>query len=189
MRDVSTGRARPHPKVAEPGGLTRRWLEAKRRASQPTSQHRGHVPGGLLRIADGLKPTARLRLRTPGADEGIFIRTRLQSTCSCTGGGAVPWRWPCAGAVLSYTVYKVVRKLRFTVGKEDSYPLPYQTLSGVFATNSGIASHAALPHPLPPSKHVHHVWVWNGLWDHSVRPILPRDTSPKASQSRLWGVW
>ena len=45
------------------------------------------------------------------------------------------------------------------------YPLPYQTLSGVFATNSGIAPHAALPHPLPPSKHVHHVWVWNGLWD------------------------
>ena len=25
-----------------------------------------------------LKPTARLRLRTPGADEGIFIRTRLE---------------------------------------------------------------------------------------------------------------
>ena len=69
---------------------------------------------------------------------------------------------------------------------------PYQLsplVSGVFATNSGIAPHAALPHPLPPSKHVHHVWVWNGLWNHSVCPILPRDTSPKASQSRLWGVW
>ena len=40
-----------------------------------------------------------------------------------------------------------------------AYPFPYQTLSGVFATNSGIASHAALPHPLAPPKHVHHVWV------------------------------
>ena len=69
------------------------------------------------------------------------------------------------------------------------YPFPYQTLNDEFATNSGIAPHAALPHPLPPPKHMHHVWVWNGLWDHSVRPILPRDTSPKASQSRLWGVW
>ena len=68
------------------------------------------------------------------------------------------------------------------------YPLPYQTLSGVFATNSGIAPHAALPHPLPPSKHVHHVWVWNGLWNHSVCPILPRDTSPEASRSRLWSA-
>ena len=31
----------------------------------------------------------------------------------------------------------------------EPYPFPYQTLSGVFATNSGIAPHAALPHPLP----------------------------------------
>jgi hypothetical protein len=69
------------------------------------------------------------------------------------------------------------------------YPFPHQTLSGVFATNSGIAPHAALPHSLPASKHMHHVWVWNGLWDHSVCPMLPRDTPPKASQSRLWGVW
>ena len=69
-----------------------------------------------------------------------------------------------------------------------SNPLPYQTLSGVFATNSGIAPHAALPHTLPPSKHVHHVWVWNGLWNHSVCPILPRDTSPEASRSRLWSA-
>ena len=65
-----------------------------------------------------------------------------------------------------------------------SFPLP-QTLSGVFATNSGIAPHAALPHPLPPPKHVHHVWVWNGLWDHSVRPFRPNNTLPKTSQNRL----
>ena len=61
------------------------------------------------------------------------------------------------------------------------YPFPYQTLSGVFATNSGIASHAALPHPLAPPKHVHHVWVWKGLWDHSVRPFRPNNTLPKTS--------
>ena len=34
---------------------------------------------------------------------------------------------------------------RRAVGR--AYPFPYQTLSGVFATNSGIAPHAALPHP------------------------------------------
>ena len=38
---------------------------------------------------------------------------------------------------MTYTPLKLIR-----------YPFPYQTLSGVFATNSGIASHAALPHPL-----------------------------------------
>ena len=65
------------------------------------------------------------------------------------------------------------------------YPLPYQTLSGVFATNSGIAPHAALPHPLAPPKHMHHVWVRNGTWDHSVRPFRPNNTSPKTSQNRV----
>ena len=65
------------------------------------------------------------------------------------------------------------------------YPLPYPTLNGVFAVNSGIARHAALPHPLPPPKHMHHVWVRNGLWDHSVRPIRPHNTLPKTSQNRV----
>ena len=65
------------------------------------------------------------------------------------------------------------------------YPFPYQTLSGVFATNSGIAPHAALPHPLPPPKHVHRVWVWNGLWDQRTTlfarfgPITLRPKPPK----------
>ena len=58
-------------------------------------------------------------------------------------------------------------------------------LSGVFATNSGIAPHAALPHPLAPTKHMHHVWVRNGAWDHSVRPFRPNNTSLKTSQNRL----
>ena len=62
---------------------------------------------------------------------------------------------------------------------------------GVFATNSGWHRSAcctgALPCPLPPPKHIH-LWVWNGLWDHSVCPILPSETSLKASQSRLWSA-
>ena len=54
-----------------------------------------------------------------------------------------------------------------------------------FATKSGNASHAALPCPLPPPKHMHHVWVRNGPWDHSVRPFRPNNTSPKTSQNRV----
>ena len=44
-------------------------------------------------------------------------------------------------------------------------PLSAITLSlwRVHATNSGIAPHAALPCPLAPPKHKHHVWMRNGL--------------------------
>ena len=72
--------------------------------------------------------------------------------------------------------------------RSGHYPFPYQTLSGVFATNSGIAPHAALPHPLAPPKHMHHVWVRNGAWDHSVRPFRPNNTSLKTSP-KIRTVW
>ena len=99
---------------------------------------------------------------------------------------------------MSLKSIRLIRKVylgRYSLLSVSPFPYClYQTLSGVVAANSGIAPHAALPHPLPAPKHMHHVWVWNGLWDHSLfaRLVLPRDTPPKASQrakSAFGGGW
>ena len=66
------------------------------------------------------------------------------------------------------------------------YPFPYQTLSGVFATNSGIAPHAALPHPLAPPKHVHHVWVWTACGTTLFARFGPITLCPKPPKIDFW---
>ena len=73
-------------------------------------------------------------------------------------------------------------------------PFPYQTLSGVFATNSGIAPHAALPHPFAIARaqaHMHHVWVSCGTACGTTPfarycHVTPAKGLPR---SRLWRVW
>ena len=76
-------------------------------------------------------------------------------------GGGDEDRLPVKG--LPYSGKAVTGRHRATPARARAisrqYPFPYQTLSGVFATNSGIAPHAALPCPLAPPKHMHHVWV------------------------------
>ena len=88
---------------------------------------------------------------------------------------------------MSLKSIRLIRKVylgRYSLLSVSPFPYClYQTLSGVVAANSGIAPHAALPHPLPAPKHMHHVWVWNGMRDHSVCPIhchmTPRQKPPK----------
>ena len=60
------------------------------------------------------------------------------------------------------------------------------TLESVAAALSLIDGDLQLEQVLTrPPKHMHHVWVRNGAWGHSVRPFRPNNTSLKTSQNRL----